>query len=290
MTKIVIKNTARIVTEDNIKYVLKRKNKDLVELFNYLDSRSFSYYPKILESNDSEVKYEFIESTFIPDEEKGISIIKIMALLHSKTVYFKTISKRKYKQIYDTLIDNIDYLKDYYLKLITVIDDETYMSPSHYLIARNYSIINGCLLYAEKELNSWFRLVEKKEKERVCIVNNHIDTNHYIRGNNDYLINWDHYIVDTPILDIYKFYKKEYNNYDFEILFTEYNNIFKLNEEEIKLLYVLLSIPGKIEEVDDELLNTSNIKTIIDYIYKTNNLISSRIFEISENEDGNQDK
>ena len=140
------------------------------------------------------------------------------------------------------------------------------MSPSHYLFARNYSLIDSSLKYASNNLKKWFKMVENKDKERVCIIHNNLSLKHFIKGDKNYLISFDNYLVDTPVLDLYKFYKKEGYKLDFKLLLDEYNNNFTLLEEEKMLLNILISIPPKIKLIDDEYYNCIELKNHFDYI------------------------
>ena len=110
-------------------------------------------------------------------------------------------------------------------------------------------------------------MVSNKSKERVCIIHNNLSLKHFIRGEKNYLISWDKYKVDTPVLDIYNFYKKEGFKLDFKYLMKVYNDNLELLEEEKKLLYILISIPPKLINIKEEHLNTINVKEFYDYIY-----------------------
>ena len=147
------------------------------------------------------------------------------------------------------------------------------MLPSHYLFARNYSGLLYSIEYGIKEIKTWFKQVMNKSKERVCIVHNNIDSSHYLKGDKSYLISFDNYLVDTPILDIYKFYKKEGFKLDFKYLLDEYNKILILENDEVKLLYILISMPMKIKFVKDEYENTLLINDFYERIYKSISII-----------------
>jgi len=277
--KISYRNKAKIIENDEIKYVEKNKKKDVNEILKYLDIRGFNNYAKVIEEEKDKVRYEFIDNIYTPPHEMGQTLIRTVADLHYKTTYYKDVSRKKYKDIYTKLVNNIDYLKEYYENLANNFEKSEYMSPSEYYFMRNYTIIISSLLYSERELNKWFKMVEKKETERVSVVHNNLRTEHFIMGDKGYLINWDYSIVDTPVLDLYKFYKKELNNYEFKSLLKTYNENFSLNDEEKKLFLILIIIPDKIEISKNELDNVINFKRLINYLIKTNNLVQSDIFK-----------
>ena len=171
-------------------------------------------------------------------------------------------------------------LKAYGIKYeqIELIDNEEYMSPSNYLFARNYTIIMSNLYYIEKELNKWYKLVKDKTKERVCVVHNNLKKDNFFRGKKNILTGWDNYLVDTPVLDIYKLYRSEYNNVDMEYLLKVYNENNKLNEEEIILFNILISMPLNTNEELNEYDKVKEIKSCLFYTYKTSNFIKSNVF------------
>ena len=270
----VLNSKAKYIEEDD-KYVLKPTDKDIEELFSYLHSRGFDNIPEIVETSSDGIKYKFIENRNRDDVSRKLELSKLLSLLHYKTSYHKDVSKHKYREIYDKLTEKIEYIENYYNELMDKIEMEIYPSPSHYLIERNFSIILGSINFIKSETKRWFKLVQDKTKERVCIVNNNPRIDHLIVGENECLVNWDSYMVDTPIIDLYKLYKVDNNYKDFYDLYKEYSKNFNLTNEEKKLFFIMISIPPKITNVSSEILNTKNVKEIINYLYKTNEFIRS---------------
>ena len=127
--KITIKGKSKIYESDEEKIVTKTKTKDLKSLFEYLNTRDFKSFPEILDERKEEIHYKYYDElpSILQEQDKDEELIKEVANLHYKTTYYKTVSKKKYKEIYNTLIDNVDYLKDYYNELIKNIDAEIYL-------------------------------------------------------------------------------------------------------------------------------------------------------------------
>lgn len=279
INKIQIRGNVKILSTENDKYVVKPKKKDLSTLFNYLNSRDVNIYPEIIEENKEEIRYKYYEDNPFSSNSKDEDMIRTISSLHYKTTYYKDISRKKYKDIYNTLIGNIDYLKEYYDNLIRTIDFKIYMSPSDYLLARNYTIINSNLLFIEKELNAWYNIVKDKTKEKVCIVHNNLKRENFIEGEKSLLTGWDNYLVDTRILDIYKLYKKEYKKMDFTNLLKIYNDEYPLDNEESKLLTIMISMPWALKETTNEYEKIKEINSLLDYIYRTNELIKTGVLK-----------
>ena len=281
---------AKIYETDDGKYVVKKEKKDLSNLFDYLSSRGITTFANRINKIDDLIRYEYVETSNFINDSDYIEFIKNVAILHYKTAYFKTESRKVFKDIYNKLIDKVDYLKDYYNKLIEKIDNERFMSPSSYLIARNYTIISSNLYFIERELNSWYNLVKDQTKTRVCIVNNNLKFDNFIKGNKLIFTSWDNYLVDTPILDIYKIYRNEYKSTDMTTLFKEYNRVFKLNDEEIKLFNIMISFPISINLECSEYNKVRSVKEMLDYTYRTSKFISSGVFKELIHENTNQNE
>ena len=161
--KITIKKSVKIVNEDgNNCYVIKDKRNSLDNTYNYLLSRSFDYFPDVIESGDKYYKYKYIEDTIEPREQKITDMVNLVTLLHSKTTFYKEVDIDNYKYIYENISNQIEDLYVYYEELITNIESNIYMSPSNYLIARNITIIFSMLNYAKDNLDKWYDMIKDK--------------------------------------------------------------------------------------------------------------------------------
>ena len=254
-------------------YVIKPTKKNIKELFNYLNSRNFTNFPKIIEQNDDYITYEYVESLDTPKEQQLLDLVLVVSKLHNKTAYFKEVTEDKYTEIYDNIKNNILFLKEYYSKMYDEAFKEIYSSPSNYYFLLNYSLINNDLTFIENELDEWFNLVKEANKQRVCLVHNNLSLDHFVKGMDSYLLSWDKYSFDTPVIDIVNLYKNEYLTCDFSDILKEYLKNFKLNKDEEKLLFILLSLPDEIHKETSEFNNTCNVALVVDYVKRTEKLI-----------------
>lgn len=256
-------------------YVVKEKiDVNYRELYNYLLSRSFSFFPKIVsDEREDVVVFEYVEDVCLDKEQKALDLIKLVALLHSKTTYFKEVTKDKYKEIYDNLRGNIGYIQDVYDKRFNQYILEEYNLPSHYLFLRNYSLILNACRYSLDKLDSWYDMVKENTKQRVCLVHNNLSLEHYLKNEDDYLISWDKYIIDTPVMDLYKFYRNEWDNTQFSILFETYDKEHGLLDDEKILLDIMISIPFLVEEEGNEYNNCRGYRKLINYLGKSSKVI-----------------
>jgi len=262
------------IDTNNGRFVIKKNNKD-EEILNYLKSRNFDYIPSTISNQEDEYEIsEYIEETNIPIEQKIMDLIDLVSLLHNKTTHYKEVGIEYYKQIYEDISNNIAYLYSYYTDLITMIENKVFMSPSEYLLARNITKIYASLNFSKLEIDKWYELVKDKKKDRFVVIHNNLDLSHFLRNDASYLISWDKSRIDKPIFDLYKLYKRHLNDIDFSEVLTRYERNYPLLEEERILLFILITLPDKIDLEDDEYEMTKKIDYLVSSLYRTETFIS----------------
>ncbi len=280
INKITLKNSIKII--DN-KYVIKKKTKSLNDTFNYLLSRSFNYFPEIIKEDNDYIYYKYIEDINEPKEQKMIDLMLLLSILHNKTTIYKELDIDYYKEIYEDTNKKIDDTYMYYNELMDNIDEQVYMSPSNYLIARNISIIYSSLNYAKEHIDIWYKMIENNRQTRLVTIHNNLSLDHYIKQDKPYFISWDKSKLDIPIYDLIHIYKTHYLEYDFINMLKIYLNKYPLNKEEMTLFLTLISIPDKIKSTENEYKRVLEVRRIIDYIYKTKDILKEyRIKEQSQ--------
>lgn len=254
--------------------VKERCEKDIKELYAYLKSRNFTSFPKLIDDSRNDVNvYEYVEGVSMPKEQKALDLIDVVANLHNKTTFYKTVTVDDFKAIYDNIKSNIVYLQNEYNRLYEEIKKETYMSPSHYSFIRNIYKVFAALDFANHELDAWYSLVKDQTKKRVSFIHNKLNLDHFIKSDDDYLISWDHYRTDTPVMDLVTFYQAEYFTIHFDVVFSRYLEKVNLSEDEKKLFFLLISIPPKIEFTDSEFKDCKMVREALDYVFITEELV-----------------
>ncbi len=264
--KITIKGNVLIVDVGDRELVVKKKKDNLDNLFKYLKARSFDNFSKIICGTNNYYFYEYINNIDIPREQKAMDIIKLDAILHSKTTFFKDVNEDYYKEIYEDIIDNIEYLRNYYSDMAEVIEREEFMSPSQYLFIRNISKIFMCLEYAKYSIDEWFKVIDEKKSIRIVNIHNNLSLDHYLVNNKSYFISWDKSKFDMPIYDLLVFYKKYYFDLDFCDLFNNYELLYPLLLEEKRLFFSLISMPDKINFDESEYKLCERIRDFYNYL------------------------
>ena len=272
--KITIKQNVKIIDTGNYKLVIKKRTKNLEELFKYLKSRGFSNFPQIIYKTNNYDIYEYIEDIEIPIEEKALDIIKTTTSLHNKTTYHKEIDEDYYKELYEKFHNNIDYLYDYYNSIATIIEKEEYMSPSNYLFIRNISKLFQSLNYCKYNIDKWYKIINEKKRIRLVNLHNNLSLSHLLSNNKPYLISWSNSKKDLPIYDLIKLYKRYYSKLDFCDLINNYEARYPLLEEEKILFFCIISIPEKLEFYDTEYNLCIKVKKIYKYLNTTEKLIN----------------
>ncbi|HPF83199.1 MAG TPA: hypothetical protein PLV83_03405 [Bacilli bacterium] len=269
--KYIKKGKVLFIDTNDGKYVLKQNKRDK-SIYDYLNSRNFSYFPDII--NNIEDEYEitkYVRQVEMPIEQKELDMISLVALLHLKTSYYKEIDNDLYKKIYEDLLNNIEYLYSYYIDIIGLIETKVFMSPSEYLLARNITKIFSTLRYLNEEIKEWYKLVEDKKKVRYAVLHNNLDVDHFIKNEDSYLVSWDKAKIDMPIFDLYKFYLKN-NESNFYDIIKKYEEIYPLLDEEKKLLLILIKMPSLLEFNDNEYKNTVSIRKLLNNLDRSINI------------------
>lgn len=272
--KVTLKNSAKIIENEDTRLVIKKDNPNILDTYNYLLSRSFDYFPKIIYKDNDYNAYEYIEDVNEPSEQRILDIITLTSILHSKTTFYKEVDIDNYKYLYETINKKLEYLFNYYNDIITLIEKNIYMSPSNYIIARNINKIFETINYCKYEVDSWYELIKDKRKIRVVNIHNNLSLDHYIKNDKPYLISWNKNKIDMPIYDLLTLYKKYYLDFDFYELFNYYESRYPLTNEERKMLFILMSIPEKLVLDSSEYKNSIKCRKFFDYIYKTEELIN----------------
>ena len=272
--KYTMKGKTMIVNTPLGQFALKKGNLD--NIYKYLLSRNFEYFPKVIDSNEDSTIYEFVDDVKYDNEQRAFDLIHTIALLHSKTTYYKDVDIDEYKKIFEETMEKINYIYNYYMDIINIIESKIYMSPSEYLIARNISKIFSCIYFCKNELEQWYEIVKNEKRKRVVTLHNNLKLDNIIRNKSVYLIGWEYSKIDSPIYDFINFYNKYALYFDFRSLLNEYERIFPFKEEEKKLLSVLISIPSKIPNTEKEYNKVKNVRQLLDKIYKTEMLLTPK--------------
>lgn len=263
-----------VIYKDNEgkKHVVKKNDNNILETYNYLNSRGFGYLPRLEYLDDDVYVYEYVKDTKTPDEQRVSDLIKLDALLHNKTVYYKDTSVDEVKEVYEDLLSKINNTYAYYDDVINMIESRVYMSPSEYLLARNCSSIFNCLEFSRKKLDDWYKIMENKPKKRLVLLHNNLEPEHLVRADENVLISWNESTRDLPIYDFIKLYKEYYYKYDFNELYREYLKLFPLTKEERTLMFIILFIPPKISFLNSEIKSTMEVSKLCNYLYTTDKL------------------
>jgi hypothetical protein len=104
-------------------------------------------------------------------------------------------------------------------------------------------------------------------------LHNNLRLDHFIKGENPYLLSWDHAKIDNPIFDLYKLYNAHAATYDFEYYLKEYEKKYPLLDYERILFCILISLPNKVSW-NEEFATCKKFTEEIDLLYKKEKIIT----------------
>ena len=102
-----IKGKTTILETTSGDFIIKPKNKDINELYNYLTNRGFMNFPKIIDASRDEVNvFEYVEDTKLPKEQKCEDLIE---LIRYNPTRMHLLTDRNFNQLKTQGIRNIWY-------------------------------------------------------------------------------------------------------------------------------------------------------------------------------------
>ena len=267
------KKNVYIVSDGSKVYVIKL-NTNNYDIYKYLLSRDFLYFPNNYSDIDDDYDLmEFIDDLLVTREQKINDYVHVLAILHYKTSYKREIDLDEIKEKYEGITNRLTYLQNYYHNLNNMIDKESFLSPAMYLLVRNISLIYKILEKSLISLNKIYSNVKNEKSIRVSLIHNNIDLSHLINNNHIYLISWDKARFDIPIYELEVFFRKYYRDIEISDFLKEYNLINKLSLDEEKLLLILLAIPQELSFTNNTYLDTKTVNDEIDYLNKVYELL-----------------
>lgn len=271
--KITYKNKAIIIELEKEKIVLKKDNKNIKDIYEYLSSRSFPYilYPEKITDNYS--IYKYINEVNTIKEEKAIHLMNILTDLQNRTTTYKEYTLDEIKEIYENNLSKINTLFQYYNDLEESFSLHVYPSPYELLYLNNVSKIYNVLEYSRTINEKWYKIVNKNKKKRIVFLHNHLSLDHFIDDGMGKLINFNFAKYGIVIDDFKNFYKVHFRELDMESLFDAYQKKYKFSDSELLLLFLELMIPEKIKLTNNIMTNTLIISNLINYIDITRNFV-----------------
>ena len=265
-----------ILCTNNGTYCLKeRKRKDIKKIIEYLKAKQFHNILDIKsdDRDDFEIT-DYIEEVPFLKEDKAMEAVYLISMLHNKTTFYKSISLDEVKCFYENHIDKIIDLRNYIDNLCYSFDENLFLSSSQYLFIKNITILFNSLDYSKHYIEKWYNIVKNKTSKRVVMNHNNLDLSHIIIGNKPYIINWNKASIDSPVMDLYSLFKKNFLDININSLFNVYTSKYQLLKEEMFLLFSLLLLPEKIEFSDCEIHNTKIVYDHYKYLSSVMSFVS----------------
>ena len=177
------------------------------------------------------------------------------------------------KCFYETKINDLENIRNYYDSICYSCIDNVFLSPSKFLIVKNMSLIFSVIDCCRKYLDMWYEIMKDKKCKRMVLNHNNLKLSHVLVNSNSYLISWDNAVFDVPVIDLCSFFKNEFFNIDIKMMFNVYYSKYQLTKDEIYLLYYYLLFPNKCEFNSLEIENCKEAYFFITYLNKVNDFI-----------------
>lgn len=260
-----------IIDSGENKYLLKQKDSNKEELFNYLRQINYNYFmPLLNDYNDYFELYPYYEDNISGSYTKARELLYALAILHLKTTTYLEYNQDELKEIYENTNILIDTLTKYYLDLQDYLEGIEFLSPAQYLLIKNISRVHYLLRLSKQNLEDWF---SDLESVREVLLLNNVSLNNFRFGDRSYFVDFKEAKNGLVVYDLVTFYKNEVLNVDFYSLFNFYLSKYHLNKDELELFYTLICIPERITFTKNNYQDTLKVRKLIDYVEVTLNFL-----------------
>ena len=238
----------RVLSFDDEKVLIKRKKKYNIEkIYKYLDDHNVNSYLRPFKVTEEELYFNYLDKRNLDNDEVAKHLVYALSDLQNKTTVYKEVDKDKLKEEYDEFNRKINYLEEYYFTLQDLVENKVYMAPSEYLFIRNVSIIYSALNYAKSLVESWYKIMREKTRERYVYAHGKCELNHFIAATNDYFISLEKAHLAKPAEDFIHFFKSNCMDTDMISNFKLYQHRYRYDEEEMNYFLLKLVMVDKID-------------------------------------------
>lgn len=272
--KINYKNGQKIIESDTGKYILETK-KNNIDIYTYLSNKEFiNFLSPINNDNTSFNIYKYIEEDHISNEDKAVSIVYLLTMLHTKTTTYTSINLDDIKALYEQTLTDLDNLDYYYHDMQDYIENKVYMSPEEYLLIRNISGIYNAINYSKETIKKWYQEKVSKTRDRQVLLHSNLTLDKLLISNDEYyLTDWSASHKGCPIYDLLKLFQNEYNNIEFQSLYKLYQSKYQFTHDEKLLFKSLLAKPWQIKFEKSHYENVIKTENLLLYINKGSALV-----------------
>lgn len=254
-------NSNLIITSNNKKYLLIKKEEFSKEIRNYLKSINCNYY---LPWIDTLTNYEVLE--YYDSDNNLKELILSLSDIHYNSLITNNYTEEELKSIYEEKVKEIDEVMTYTLKLQDYIEELYYTRNDYYQTIINISKVYNILRTSRYYLDKWYGLNDTSYRE-VLLIGNTLLSN-FIHNQKNYFIDFKNSKRGNITGDIISFYKSNYYD-EIYSLFTLYNSKINLTEKELYLFLSSICLVPKISFSNDLNSNLKVIKDYYDYIDRT---------------------
>lgn len=278
MNSIRYKGNIRIITNDDGKYIYKKNKKKNKNIYNYLISKNFPYFPKVYSDNNSDIEIaEYIDDIIDDKSMKLEDLLNLVTLLHSKTVHYRTVDLDDVKKIYEDYKDRFDFLYSYYVNIEKMIEEEIYMSPANYYFILNISYVFKVLEFGNRMIELWYNHINNQKTLRFVLAHHNLSFDHLLKNTNPYLISWDLADFDYISEDLTSLFQNNYQELEIDTILNLYNSKYQLKDYEYELFMAKICLLKQLN------FNTLESKKIVDVVNFNNYVFKIYSYILKDN-------
>lgn len=268
-------------------YVLKIvKERNIETICEYIETMHIQCFIQVLlnKNNERITPYHSMYYYLMPYIDNSHGMLKEMktkvyfetlAYLHEKSFYYTKVNRDFFETLHNDIMIIIEERSQYYEQMIQNFENITLRSPSQWLLVMNYYRIYEALCQARQYLSQYMEKTKSYQQIRVCLNYKHFDYDH-ISLKQRVFISIDHVCIDLPIYDLFDIYQRIPDIlFDLDCFSQYYFQKVQLQEDELLLLYCLMSIVPIIEYKNDEIENIIKLSRLLYYLDSINHFIKT---------------
>ena len=280
-----VKDYTIVEDKEGKKYLILRRDKDVGDIYSYLEEIGYPYYLSILNHIDENfLLYPYYSDRVDDISYKAKLLLEGILFLQLKSIEYKDTSLEFISTIYEKSVNELDSLMDYYSKLQENMEKGPF-SPSTYFLLNHISEFYQNIEYSRREIENFFQYQEMRIRTSYQIGN--VCLSNFRVGEKKYFLNLLNMKKDLLSLDLISFYRMDGLSFDMISLFDLYQAKIPFDSSELSFFFSKVLIPDRLELSNSSYLDTIKIRREIDYLRRV------REFYLEENkkyQETNQEK
>lgn len=183
-------------------------------------------------------------SPWIDYKEYRLSLLfNAIGHIHAKTkrTYYLD-QEKELAQVFKQYKAQCQKNEQQWYEYIDLFEQKKYMSPFELQVCTHFREMTIVYRVLYERIDGFLELMKDEEKWRYSLCHGHLKRSHFLYDHQGYLINWEHALLEHPIIDLSRFFKHEMIDYQVEpeTLINEFSAYMDENKLEVSELYLLI--------------------------------------------------